>query len=254
MKSERVSIGYHLQFESAFHFGTGLRSGIVHRLVARDPDGYVYVPGSTLKGVLRERCEQLASLFDIPVIRPHQEDWHEANGSDVDLVARIFGTRFVPGQLYFDDAQLIQSQRDWFKPPHQDPKMQRAYKSSYRDWQTERRTQVSMSRATRTAEQEHLYTSEYGRSDLLFQGQIAGRLEGTPLFYNDDCGTFPLLMLVVSMLSLDHIGGSNSTGAGRITCEIDAISVDDQECPLEQLLDDLPALELYDELRKGARA
>ena len=60
MQTDRLWIDYDLTFATPFHFGTGIREGLIDRTVIRDDGGYLYVPGSTLKGVLRERCEHIA--------------------------------------------------------------------------------------------------------------------------------------------------------------------------------------------------
>src|SRR5581483_4906004 len=53
MKLDRISITYDMTFETPFHCGTGLRAGLIDRTIVRDHDGYLYVPGSTIKGVVR---------------------------------------------------------------------------------------------------------------------------------------------------------------------------------------------------------
>src|SRR5690348_11103453 len=63
-RSDRIHIAYDLTFATPFHCGTGIRVGLIDRTVVRDSEGYLYVPGSTFKGVLRERCEQLARLYE----------------------------------------------------------------------------------------------------------------------------------------------------------------------------------------------
>jgi CRISPR/Cas system CSM-associated protein Csm3 (group 7 of RAMP superfamily) len=237
LRTEHISIAYRLTFTAAFHFGTGLRGGLIHRLVARDVDDFLYVPGSTLKGVLRDRCEQLAQLFDIQIVSPHLETWAEVN-PDPDIVARIFGTRFHPGRLYFDDAQMIETHKELFKADT------RTLEAKYKAWQTEQRTQVSMSRLTRTAQPGMLYTSEYGVRDLHFEGHITGMLEGAPL-PNLDVGTYPLLLLVAGLLSLDRLGGNKSAGAGKASCEIadQEVCIDRQPFSVAALLEELPYLD-----------
>jgi CRISPR/Cas system CSM-associated protein Csm3 (group 7 of RAMP superfamily) len=247
MKKERIHLTYQLHFDSAFHFGTGLRGGLVHRLVARNADDYLLVPGSTLKGVVRERCEQLAKLFDIRTTRPHTDDWAEVKASRPDIVAQVFGTRFVPGKLYFDDAQLIDEQQAWFELPAGWRPFQR---HKFRKWQTEQRTQVSLSRVTHTAQPGRLYTSEYGRANLTFTGTIRGLVAGTELFDNDSWGTYPLLLLITGLLSLERIGGSKSSGAGELTVTIGKLEVDGTERQVADLLSDLPSFDLYLEWRE----
>lgn len=245
MRTERITIEYRLTFESSFHLGSGMRAGLVDRLVVRDGAGFLYVPGSTIKGVLRERCEQLAALFNLQVTSPHVEAWREADRDDPDIVARIFGTRFSPGSLYFDDARMIEEDRALFEAESEDQRDQ------FRAWQVERRTQVSLSRRTRTAQHGMLYTSEYGIRDLRFEGQIAGLLTGfAPGGW--DQGTYSLVLLLAGLTSVEHIGGSTSTGAGKVAPEITACLVDEEAVALSDLLNGVADLEYYWLLREEA--
>ncbi|MBU0496246.1 MAG: hypothetical protein KKA73_07095 [Chloroflexi bacterium] len=244
--TEHVHIAYRLTFTSAFHFGTGLREGLIHRPVARDADGFLYVPGSTLKGALRDRCEQVARLFDLQVTGPHTEDSDlgEAN-PNVSIIVRIFGSRFWPGQLYFDDAYLIEPDRAGFEPPG----AKRGQKLDFRAWQTEKRTQVGLSRLTRTAQRGLLYHSEYGIQGLHFAGQITGLLSG---FAADEGQpvTYSLLLLLAGLKSLDRIGGNKSAGAGQITCEIAELLVNEQPLEPDNLLNQLEEIEYYQLMRE----
>ncbi len=240
MRTERIAITYQLTFESAFHFGTGLRDGLVHRGGARDAAGFLDVPGSTLKGVLRDRCGQLARLFGLKTCALHTEDWGEIS-PDIGIVERIFGTRFHPGRMYFDDAQMIDDDRKLFEFK----KNNETLKSKFRAWQTEKRTQVSLSRLTRTANQGMLYTSEYGIKGLRFEGQIVGVLTGFALA-KDRPGTYSLLLLLTGLGTLDRIGGNKSTGAGQIECTVTQLAVGDQDVDSDVLLDQLENLEYYE--------
>ncbi|NLE46315.1 MAG: hypothetical protein GX620_16475 [Chloroflexi bacterium] len=246
MKHERIDINYRIEFESAFHLGTGMRGGIVHRLVARDPDGLLYIPGSTLKGALRDRCTRLAECLDIETPTLHEEDWREVFG-DTDMVQFIFGSRFRPGQVYFDDALLSQESRELFGVGSD------STRSGAQVPQTEQRTRVSLSRLTRTAQPGRLFTSEYGLQGLSFDGRITGLIEGTPLF-ESSIGTFPLLLLVAGLVSLDRLGADKSSGAGRIRCTIegDQIKIDQSNLPIETLFAEIPAFVLYEDLREEA--
>ena len=53
MQTDLLKIEYTLSFATPFHFGTGIREGLIDRTVVRDESGYLYVPGSTLKVVGR---------------------------------------------------------------------------------------------------------------------------------------------------------------------------------------------------------
>src|SRR5437588_7887342 len=61
---DRIQLLYDLTFQTPFHCGTGLRSGLVDRTIVRDAEGYLYVPGSTIKGALRMHCEGLSRFYE----------------------------------------------------------------------------------------------------------------------------------------------------------------------------------------------
>lgn len=247
MKTEYIDITYQLVFESPFHFGTGMRSGLINRSMAKDAEGFLYIPGSTLKGALRERCEQLAHQFHHKAISPHTPDLFELE-STTNLVGSIFGTRFNPGTIYFDDARMIDEDKQIFETD-KGVSVPKHTETMLRSWQTFERTQAGISRLTGTAKQGHLYTTEYGLQKLHFKGQIYGVLTGIPLggFYAGGInrGTYPLLLLLAGLLSLSQLGGNKSTGAGKIRCEIlnDEICIEKNALPIKTLLAELPALD-----------
>lgn len=255
--TERVAIPYKLTFDAPFHFGTGLRRGLIHRTVAYNRQAYLYVPGSTLKGVLRDRCEQIARLFNLAAAEPHNiEDERyrirEARTQDPDIISRIFGSRFKPGQLYFDDAQMVAGAGD----DEADDYIGRAdfdspeSRGRYKRRQVESRTQVSLSRRGRTAQSGRLYTGEYGLRRLRFAGQIYGHLTDFSL---EEKGTYSLLLLLVGLLSLNRLGGNKSSGAGRVTIELERLLIDGQPVEVDSILDQLPFLEYYPLEREEAQ-
>ena len=243
---ESISIAYAIHFQTPFHFGTGLRVGLIQRSVARDEKNFLYVPGSTLKGVLRERCEQIVRLFGLEARDPHAQTLEntlsEAHSTNPDIITSIFGSRFQPGQLFFDDAQLQREQQAWFEPDtRHENKLRR---DEFRAWQTEKRTQVTISRLFGTAEPGRLYNSEYGLRSLCFVGRISGLLKGFPLSDTDDAdqpGTYSLLFLLIALQTLDSdfIGGNRSTGAGHICLEITDFQVDGKPMDSKELLKEL---------------
>ena len=241
-KTESISITYSIRFQTPFHFGTGLRIGLIQRSVARDEKDFLYVPGSTLKGVLRERCEQIARLFGLEARAPHAQTLDKALSEahpKPDIITRIFGSRFLPGQLFFDDAQLQHEQQGWFEPDTRHENEHR--RDELRTWQTEKRTQVTISRLFGTAEPGRLYNSEYGMRSLCFIGRISGLLTGVGLPDPDLPGTYSLLFLSIALQSLDSdfIGGNKSTGAGHISLEINDFQVDGNPLDSRELLKDL---------------
>jgi CRISPR/Cas system CSM-associated protein Csm3 (group 7 of RAMP superfamily) len=245
MKTERLDLHYQLHCRSVTHFGTGLRHGLVHRSMARDAEGFLYIPGSTLKGMLRDHATSLARLLGLRVRSPHntgQEVGEFAPRGDITTL--IFGSRFSPGTLFFDDANLCAEDREFFRPASDDEK--------FMTQQTETRTQVSLSRRTGTARRGLLFSSEYGVPDLRFNGRISGTLSGVPVI--EGTTTYSLILLLASLSALEALGGNKSTGAGRLCCQITQLSIDgtaldnaeEVRQKVQAYLDLLPEFEYYE--------
>jgi CRISPR/Cas system CSM-associated protein Csm3 (group 7 of RAMP superfamily) len=219
-----IDVRYRLTFDAPFHCGTGLREGLLDRTVQRDTEGHLLVPGSTIKGALRQCCEHLATLFGIPVRDPHNELEAIADYGPPDVISRLFGTRVAPCTLRFDDALLDQSWQEIFKDDNW-------------PWQTEVRTQVSISRMTHTAHPALLFTSEYGLRGFSFTGQITGLLEDWPINdISEGPGTFGLSLLITGLLMLERLGGNRSAGLGACHTDLEQLTIDREAIDLENTL------------------
>ena len=231
LRTDSIHMEYRLQFKTPFHLGTGLRSGLVHRTVTRDAEGYLYVPGSTIKGAVRGQVTWLSTLLGLPVREPHntQGDLTEAIAA-ADITTCLFGSRFMPGSLFFDDLAMSQDARDFFdrKPGEKDRYFLPA--------QTQPRTQVSLSPITRSARAGHLFTSEYGLPTLSFDGVIYGQVKGVPTF-NDGRFTHALLILVAGLLCVDSLGTNKSVGSGKAVVRINKVLFNGQDQSLQELLE-----------------
>ena len=64
MTSPTLTFGLRVTFFTDWHVGSGTGSGIVDRIIARDPEGFPYVPAKTLRGIWRDGCERLAWALD----------------------------------------------------------------------------------------------------------------------------------------------------------------------------------------------
>ncbi len=207
MRTDRIEVRYQLTFDRAFHCGTGLRVGLLHRAIARDADGFLYVPGSTIKGILRDHATQIATFLVPNITIPSQHTLTSGLAHIVspnNIVTQIFGSHYQPGTLFFDDATLCKEQRDFYK--------------LFLEQQIETRTQVSMSRVTRTARSGMLFSSEYGTQEMTFEGIIYGMVTGIPIF-NEAEDNYSLVLLLAALSSLDRIGGGKSAGFGVVTCK-----------------------------------
>jgi CRISPR/Cas system CMR subunit Cmr4 (Cas7 group RAMP superfamily) len=241
-KPDRIQIAYDLEFLTPFHSGTGTREGLIDRKVTRDRDGYLYIPGSTIKGVVRERCEQLARMYEDSddIMReltttPHATQRDEGIalrglGMKRTMITRIFGSQIHPGQLFFDDAR--QSDEDKQQYDSSDPK---EGKRRYENLQVDVYTQVRLDRLTRTAVPGALYTSEFGVRNMVFKGAVVGSLACTRI--SDDISeafsgmehgpTYSLLLLLAGLLMIERLGGNKSTGKGQCRCKIKELKIND---------------------------
>jgi len=230
-----------MTFDAAFHMGTGLRNGLIHRTVNRDSDGYLFIPGSTVKGVVRDLCSQTAMLFGFSPDDPHAAGSAEASPSST-IIELIFGSRFRPGRLFFDDAMLTDEDRELFEPPHHDPFMRDRHRAEFRGWQTEKRTQVSIWRPTGSAQAGRLYNTEYGIRGLRFDGRITGSLEGYATLTTPPTN-YSLILLLAGLYSVTRIGANKSNGLGSLAVEVHRLTVDGQVVESTQLLNELEQLE-----------
>lgn len=89
-------IDYHIEFFSQWHCGSGLSAGAdIDLLVIKDKEGMPFIPGKTLKGLIREAVENLIHY----------------QGQSKDSVEQVFGKEGeASGCAHFSNAQLNDSE------------------------------------------------------------------------------------------------------------------------------------------------
>ena len=92
---------YKIEFFSEWHCGSGLTAGAdIDALVIKDSDRLPFIPGKTLKGLIREAVEDYASFTSI------ESDYNQAFGTEAD------GSGMPSkGTLYFTNATLDERER-----------------------------------------------------------------------------------------------------------------------------------------------
>lgn len=93
---------YKITFFSEWHCGSGLSSGFgVGQIVIRNREGLPFIPGRTLKGLLRDAAESLTDLS-----RNDKSSWTTFTNT-------VFGTRegaaeknYFPSICFFSDGQI----------------------------------------------------------------------------------------------------------------------------------------------------
>ena len=188
----------------------------------RDAEGYLYVPGSTIKGALRMHCEGLSHLYEEAdqdmrerIDSPHNMKkalW--GMGDHLTMIARIFGSQHHPGHLFFEDARQTEQDKQQYDSKEKDGK------GKYLSLQTGLYTQVRLDRPTRTAAEGALYTSEFGARGFTFEGSVSGWLDCIPIETLTNEPTYSLLLLLAGLHMLERLGGNRSTGKGQCRCEI----------------------------------
>ena len=246
LQNDHITLDYDLIFTMPFHFGTGLRSGLLDRTVIRDRNGFLYVPASTMKGVWREKCEQLERFYtgnELRVDTPHDTKkvlW--GIGGRVAMSTRIFGSQLYPGRIFFDDAHLTADEESLFGTEQE--------RSSLSGLQTSIYTQVHLERPARVSAQGALYTSEFGLRNLLFQGKVEGWLHCMPAPGITSPGpTCSLLLLLAGLHMIERLGGNKSTGKGACTIKLTKFTLNHTEILPKQWgnwLEHLDALKDYD--------
>lgn len=227
LERQSIDIDYSLEFLSPFHCGAGEGRGFFDRLIRRDSESLLVVPGSTIKGLIRENCESLASLFGISVEGPHlprdkdeRKKYIKSLFSGYDIIYAIFGSPWKPGTVFFDDMVLDDEWKAYFT----DSKAEE-HNLRLRRWQSEERLRVNINRYTGTAAEGGLFTSEYGKRGLSFKGKIYGAYS----YPSEEADTFDyplsLLLLLAGLKMIDSVGAERSAGCGRCWVSIEHLQL-----------------------------
>jgi CRISPR/Cas system CSM-associated protein Csm3 (group 7 of RAMP superfamily) len=94
-------ITYKITFFSEWHCGSGLSSGSdLDALVIKDKDGFPFIPGKTLKGLIREAAEEIYGN-DAPVLKKLFGHFDEKRIGDSESHSK--------GNAFFTDAAISDS-------------------------------------------------------------------------------------------------------------------------------------------------
>ncbi|OGP49134.1 MAG: hypothetical protein A2Y79_11045 [Deltaproteobacteria bacterium RBG_13_43_22] len=221
-----------------WHIGSGLGRAYINRLILKDGLNRPYIPGSHLKGILRQRCEDLAETFGFAVSDPHDESnisVFNDSKTTLFLIERLFGSRYEGEKLFFKPAYWSANDlNEWYQRVN-----------------IIEQTRTAMDRALGTSKQKHLFSSEYVLGGSL-QTTIIGRHS---YLTSERPGEWPIeyAILIGGLLSLDRMGGDKTHGKGSIKTEIKEILFNDVSIDTERALEPLLEKELpfwVDLLRK----
>ena len=261
-----LNIPLNITVKGPLHIGTGYDRGLVQRTVARErvviakrPGSFrdaiahhTYIPGSSLKGKVRNACEDLvrhAGLESCGAPLPNLMCGRDRESYC--LVCRIFGS---PGGNVPDGRELV------WQDAHLSDASRRATSVDGRPLlQTMQRTQVQLSRSRGMAAEDRLYTSEFTTPGLNFAGRVSGWVEATRS--SVECGFYESNLLLAGLRMVEMLGGGRSRGAGRCRIELPTevtLLVEGQKepeiYPVEELLSAAISLGLYTEEEGAANA
>ena len=229
-----IEIKYSLTMQTAFFIGSGLGiAGVVDKGCLKDVNGFVYIPGSSIKGKIRYFCKQLIQLkqfkTSIPVCQTLSNP-EICKTNTPCLICKLFGSSFTEGALQFLDAKLKQELQEALKSGESARSLLDA------KYQVSFRSNNKINRYSQITEKGHLFTSEVGESGLEFEGKIIGTIDGEIM----DKVPMNFAFLVAGMNLVNNIGGQKSRGLGYIkNLEIEYIKVENKPYQFSDLTEEM---------------
>ncbi|MCX7949849.1 MAG: RAMP superfamily CRISPR-associated protein [Treponemataceae bacterium] len=187
----------------------------VDKATARDEEGKLMIPGSTLKGRIRWECERIGRALGLEICNPPRPDnmcphfWARKNEKTdrFCILCEIFGAPGRRSPLKFKDAILLKDER------LRDTPVLQAGKSvnERRSFDAQIRPGVSISRSRRTAFSQRLFFVETStpNAHFRFKAEIEGHLP------SERHRGF----LLAGIRALSFVGGGRSRGLGWVRTE-----------------------------------
>jgi len=228
-----IKLGLTIRFRSKWHIGSGEGGLLTDRFIRRDGRNRPYIPGSSLKGVVRESCEKLSRTLGFgDSCDPHQASLIDPRAfgplaQAASPVDAIFGNKYEEGGLFFRDACLSSP------PPYGFQKLQ---------------SRIRKYRVLGTAREKHLFSTEYA-APMEFSTTIDGYHRDL-LFLEEEDPPYAYCLLVAGIKMVDRLGGDKSTGAGKLReMAVDSMEYNGRPFSLETVFEYLDT-EMYLETRE----
>lgn len=240
-----VALHYRIDLTTSLHIGTGIGfARMVDDTVCRaGPElgsevRLPCIPGSSLKGKVRSRCEALARSFELHLC----DKGGRVCKRHPCIICRLFGSAYTPGRLRFADALLTEPWRLLARPESS----QEAAMAHEPFALSTVRMGNKLERATRTVEQEFLFSLEHTADQLQFAGSIHGHLEDRRIAGETLVLPAEAWLLLVGLQLVDKLGGGRSRGLGRCRITVSHLSIDGGENMIDSLPHDECLLGLND--------
>lgn len=190
--------------------GAGAGAGEVDRTHVRDPLGRILVPGSQLKGIVRNNCEDLFETLGGTIQNPHDQDAarHSSNP-----ILDIFGRPGDPGMTcLFCDVHFETVAPEMVV------------------------TRTRMNRMLGTVEPKSLFSTSYGVVEPGSQQKGEVRV-WFPSEEDEDVHFWRLGILCSGLRLLRGLGGDKSSGAGGAEATIESVGGPKGELDIGKLID-----------------
>lgn len=99
-----ADIKYKIEFHTDWHCGSGLAAGAdVDALVVKDKDNLPFIPGKTIKGLVREAVEEIISLQNKSIDDSFEKGFGYFDGDKGEM---------KKGVMFFKNAELAKEEHD----------------------------------------------------------------------------------------------------------------------------------------------
>ncbi len=212
-----IQLDLTINLTSRWHAGSGEGSMAVDRNIRRDSNNQPYIPGSTLKGIIRENCERLSRTLGLgEPSDPHNSNIRNSGAfGPLHLASHpvdaLFGNKYEGADMYVRNARQV-------------PGIQMGVTEM---------TRTAVSRARRTSLDGHLFSSEYVQpcsyktSINGYHRHLVAESAGIPFAY---------AVLVAGILNIDRIGSDKSTGCGVVKIDITKATYNGKNITIDEAL------------------
>jgi CRISPR-associated protein Csx10 len=223
---------------SDWHIGTGAGiPGSVDKKMMRDSGGFPFIPAKTINGIWRDAMETITQGLDCGMAQGWSK-WVETifgaqpnllDRSELELRVKNNRKTFSDSLLTIEPANLPVMLRDKINALVTDK--DQTNKTKYLNALTFIKPGVAIDGESGSAKPDHLRFEEMGR--------VGSVLEAEGEFADDNETAWALL--VVSAAFIERMGGKRRRGAG--SCQWKILDESGKECPVDQAINHLRALE-----------
>jgi len=205
---------------------------------ARDHQSYPEIPQASMRGLLRDAVESLASWYPVALgllcgAGTGAADFCGTGSSDkACLACRTFGSPLRRGGWYVSAAGLSDLQRALYQqldpPPHPRDSWDAPTRLALRESLFQRRMRVAMNAELGRADEHKLFDFETAVSDLRLHGFAEER---PPLMPDVQTRAADIVALAVSLSLIERVGSHRRKGWGQVHVQSVVLTCDAEQAP-----------------------